>query len=228
MRGETGGINRRRRDQQLQVGPAWQKPLQVAEQEIDIEAALVRFVNDDGVVFRQPAIRLDLRQQDAVGHELDRCRIADGIIEAHLEADQPAQLHLQFFGNPACHRARGDPSRLGAADHSRSATAGLKTQLGQLGGLAGAGFARDHHHLVFADQFDDVVRGGRDWQAGIHDCGRQCGRTAFALGDRRLQLQRESIAQRGVFRLGLPFRPQAQQPPTVSAQRAIDVAAGLC
>ena len=40
----------------------------VAEQEIDVEAALVRFVDDDGVVGVQEAVGLRLGQQDAIGH----------------------------------------------------------------------------------------------------------------------------------------------------------------
>ncbi len=45
--------------------------LQIAEQEIDVQAALVGLVDDQRVVFVQPAVALDLGQQDAVGHQLD-------------------------------------------------------------------------------------------------------------------------------------------------------------
>ena len=55
----------------LRSGAARQQPLQVAEQEIDVEAALVRLVDDDRVVRAQKRIALRLGQQDAVGHQLD-------------------------------------------------------------------------------------------------------------------------------------------------------------
>ncbi|HEV2607961.1 MAG TPA: hypothetical protein VGT79_08260, partial [Xanthomonadaceae bacterium] len=47
-----------------QVGPLRQQLAQIAEQEIDVEAALVRLVDDQCVVCREPAIGLHLRKQD--------------------------------------------------------------------------------------------------------------------------------------------------------------------
>ena len=52
-------------------GRRGQQPLEVAEQEVDVEAALVRLVDDDRVVAAQQPVALDLGQQDAVGHQLD-------------------------------------------------------------------------------------------------------------------------------------------------------------
>ena len=46
-------VNRGRGDDQLQILAPGQQALQVAEQEINVQAALVRFVEDDRVVFRQ-------------------------------------------------------------------------------------------------------------------------------------------------------------------------------
>ena len=46
--------------------------LQVAEQEIDVQAALVRLVDDERVVGVEQRIALRLGEQDAVGHQLDR------------------------------------------------------------------------------------------------------------------------------------------------------------
>src|SRR3546814_6346221 len=84
---------------------------------IDVEAALVGLVDDDGVVGRQPAVRGDLCQQDAVGHELDRGVGRDVVGEAYLEAHRTAERHLQLLGYAKRHRARGDPARLGTGDH---------------------------------------------------------------------------------------------------------------
>ena len=51
--GEALGVDGRRGDDQLEVGPARQQLLEVAEQEVDVEAALVRLVDDDRVVAAQ-------------------------------------------------------------------------------------------------------------------------------------------------------------------------------
>ncbi|KAG1602609.1 hypothetical protein G6F46_013875 [Rhizopus delemar] len=136
MLGEAFGVDGGRGDDQLQFRALAQQLLQVAQQEVDIEAAFVRFVNDDRVVVRQPAVTGDLRQQDAVGHELDAAVVADLVVEAHLEADQLAQFALQFLRHAAGHRTCGNPSRLGAADHAGLATARGQAQFRQLGGLA--------------------------------------------------------------------------------------------
>ena len=62
------GINRCRGDDQLQVWSLWQQLLQIAQQEIDIQAALMRLINNDRVVLAQQRITLSLGQQDAIGH----------------------------------------------------------------------------------------------------------------------------------------------------------------
>ncbi len=69
--GEALRVDRRRGDDDLEVGAAWQQLLEVAEDEVDVEAALVRLVDDDRVVAAQLAVALHLGEQDAVGHHLD-------------------------------------------------------------------------------------------------------------------------------------------------------------
>src|SRR5437867_2414615 len=71
MRGKTLCIERCRGDDDAQIGTLRQKLLQVPEQEVDVEAALVRLVDDEGVVRGKPAIGLRFREQDTVGHQLD-------------------------------------------------------------------------------------------------------------------------------------------------------------
>ena len=165
--GETVGVDGGRGDDQLQVGALGDQLLEVAEQEVDVEAALVRFVDDQRVVFRQPAVGLDFRQQDAVGHELDEGVVADVVGESHLVADRAAHRHLQFLGHAPGDRARGDAARLGAADQAGAAAAGGQAEFGQLGGLARTGFAGDHHHRVLADQFYQRVGRARHRQAVV-------------------------------------------------------------
>ena len=124
----------------------------------------MRLVDDDGVVGTQPRIALGLGEQDAVGHELDQAALGHLVVEAHLETHDLAQRRAQLLRHAARHRARGQPTRLGAADHARFAAAGGQAQLRQLGGLARTGLAGDHHHLVFADQLDDVLAARADRQ----------------------------------------------------------------
>jgi hypothetical protein len=227
MRGETLGVDRRRGDDDLEVMPFTQQLLQVTEQEIDVEAALVRFVDQDRVVFGQPAVGLDLGQQDAVGHELDRGAVADVVAEAHLVADHAAERRAQFIGDASRHRACGDASRLGATDHAGGAAACGQAQLRNLRGLARAGFACDHHHRMLADQFDDAFGFSGDRQRRL-DRRRWQGRGAcFALRHRI----RQRLCKRGlrlvVRGLAAPARPEAVQAGAVATQRTVDGAPGL-
>ncbi len=61
-----------RGDDHLQIGPTRQQLAQVAQQKVNVQAALVGLVNDDGVVGPQQRVGLGFGQQNAVGHELDR------------------------------------------------------------------------------------------------------------------------------------------------------------
>ena len=69
---------------------------QVAQDEVDVEAALVRLVDDQRVVRREPAVAANLVQQDAVGHDLDQRARARLIREPHLETDGLAEPHLEL------------------------------------------------------------------------------------------------------------------------------------
>ncbi|MCW0460030.1 hypothetical protein NB717_001098 [Xanthomonas sacchari] len=207
MRGEARGVDRRRGHDDLQVQALAQQLLQVAEQEIDVEAALVRLVDDDRVVAGQPAVAGDLGQQDAVGHELDPGLLADAVVEAHLEAHRLAHRRAQLLGHAAGHRARGDAPWLGAADHAGGAAPGGQAQLRQLRGLARTGLAGDHHHLVLADQRDDALGLARDRQLRIQGDRRLLRRARGATRLRRLQRLLERRLQRGIAGRGLPARP---------------------
>jgi hypothetical protein len=222
MLGEAFGIDGGRGDDQFQVRALAQQLLQVAQQEVDVEAAFVRLVDDDRVVVRQPAVTGDLRQQDAVGHELDAAVFADLVVEAHLVADQLAQFALQFLRHAACHRTCGNPSRLGAADHAGLATACGQAQFRQLGGLARAGFTGDHHDLMVADQPDDGVGFTRNRQLRVQSNGRLLLRPDLPALHRRLQGLLEGGGQRRILWLGLATREHPQQTAPVAAHGAVD------
>ena len=65
-------INGCRGDDHLQIRPLGQDGLEVTQQEIDIEAALVRLVDDQGVIAGEVTVILGFGQQNAVGHQLDQ------------------------------------------------------------------------------------------------------------------------------------------------------------
>ncbi len=187
----------------------------------------MRLVDDQRVVARQPAVRGDLGQQDAVGHELDAAVLAHLVGEAHLVADHRAQLGLQLFGHARGHCPRGDAARLGAADHAGFATAGGQAQLRQLRGLAGAGFAGNHHHLMLADQRGDAFSLTRDRQRLVHAHGDGLAGPLPALRARTLQHLLQRLLGIGIARLALPARPQAQQAATVAAHGTVNRLAGV-
>ncbi|CAB4695144.1 unannotated protein [freshwater metagenome] len=128
--GEPGGVERGRRDDELEVPSLRQQVRQVAKQEVDVQAPLVGLVHDDRVVAAQQTVSLDLGEQDAVGHHLhQRVRAhpvgeADGV--AHRGAEGGAELVSDSFGNGAC----GHASRLGVANETLDTPAELEAQLG--------------------------------------------------------------------------------------------------
>src|SRR5690606_20707477 len=73
-RAEEGGkalrVDGRRGDDHAQLRSFGQDAFQDAQQEIDVETALVRLVDDERVIPPQRPVVLELAQQNAVGHEL--------------------------------------------------------------------------------------------------------------------------------------------------------------
>ena len=163
---EALGVDGGRGDDDLEVGAAGEQLGEVAEDEVDVEAALVGLVDDQGVVAAEHPVARELGQQDAVGHELDQGVLADLVGEAHLPADGLADLGVQLLGDAGGDGARGQAAGLGVPDHPAHAAAQLEADLGDLGGLPGAGLARDDHDLVVADGGGDVVAAGADGELG--------------------------------------------------------------
>ncbi len=178
-------VDRGRRDDQLQVGPAREDARQVAEQEVDVEAALVRLVDDDRVVAAQQLVALRLGQQQAVGHQPHEGLGAAAVAEAHRVADRLAEWHAELVGDPLGDRARGQPPRLRVRDRALDAAAELEADLRQLRRLARAGLPRDDDDLVVADRRQQVVLALGDRQLRRVADGRHGGAPAL---DERLCL----------------------------------------
>jgi hypothetical protein len=158
---ESLRVDRRRRDDQLQLRPPREDPVDGAEQEVDVEAALVRFVDDDRVIAAQQPVAAHLGQQQPVGHQPDARVRAGAVVEADGVSDRVAERHVQFLGDPRRDRARRQAPRLRVRD---PLALQLEAQLGQLRRLARAGFAGHDDHLVVADDLQQLVPSGADRQ----------------------------------------------------------------
>lgn len=214
MAREAVGVDRRGRDDQLQVRPARQDLLQVAEQEVDVQAALVRLVDDQRVVRLQQRIVLRLGEQDAVGHQLDRRARREVVGEAHLVADDFAERRAELLGDAPARRRRGEPPRLRVADQARAAgaeaAAEIEADLRQLGGLARTCFAANDDDLMRGDRARDLVAPARHGQAfriadlrdGVR-CDRRARRT-FATR-RTLAVGRARSRRGRLARIAAPF-----------------------
>ena len=164
--GEAFGVDRRRRDDQLQVRSLGQQLGQVPEDEVDVEPALVRLVDDDRVVGAELAIPLQLVEQDPVGHDLDDRPLRHGVGEADRVADEVAHAAVQLLGDPFGHGPGGDPTGLGVADQAVGTPSRLDAQLGQLGALARSRLTGDHDDLMVTDGRHDLVGAVGDGQLG--------------------------------------------------------------
>ncbi len=115
----------------------------------------------------------DLREQDAVGHQLDRCPGPRLVGEADLVADDLAERRAQFLGDAARDARRRDAARLRMPDHAVFAASKRQADLRQLRGLARAGLAADDDDLMRLDGARDVLAPGRDRQFLGKGDGRQ-------------------------------------------------------
>ena len=159
---ETFGVDGRGCDDDLEVRPSRQELPDVAEQEVDVERALMCFVDDDRVVGPEVSITVDLVEENPIGHHLDPRGFIDGVGEANLESHEVTDPGSELLGNPLGDRPCGDSPRLRVPDHSRRAPPQLKAQLGELGALAGAGFAGNDHDLVVGDGAQQFLAPGGD------------------------------------------------------------------
>ncbi len=209
-------VDGRRGDDQLQVRSSRQQLADVAEQEVDVQAALVGLVDDQGVVAAQHAIALDLGQQDAVGHHLDPGLLTDAIGEPHGVADRGTQLAVHLLGYAIGDRARRDAPRLGVADHPVDSPAGTQAELRQLGALARSGLAGDDHHLMRGDGGDQLIGAFQNRQ--FHRCqsARPCCGSSSRLSEPRPTTAMAPSAERCLAPDGTAGRRRRASPPPVT------------
>ncbi len=201
-------IDRRRGDDQLEIRPSGQQRRQVAEQEVDVQAALVGLVDDDRVVAAQLLVVADLGEQQPVGHHPHERVLPGAIAEAHGVADGLPERDAELLGDPLGHGAGGQPARLGVGDRAADPAPELQAELRQLRRLARAGLAGHDDDLVVADRGEQVLAARADRQLrriGGHRDGAAAARDP-PLGARDL------LRERGDgLRVGL--RAEAPDPP---------------
>ena len=157
MTRETLRIDGGRGNDDFQIRAFGQQLTQITENEIDVQAALMRFIDDQRVVLHQHAILLDFGQQNTVRHQFDQRVVTDLIGKADFIADRVAKRGVQLIGNTVRHRTRRQTSRLGVADHAFYPAAKLHADFWDLGGFTGTGFPGNDHHLMVANGVKDIV-----------------------------------------------------------------------
>ncbi|CCJ85821.1 putative periplasmic protein kinase ArgK and related GTPases of G3E family [Cronobacter dublinensis 582] len=193
---ETLRIDGRRGDDDFQIRALWQQLAQVAQQEVDIQAALVRLIDDDSVVLHQQPVLLDFRQQNTVGHQLNHRVVTDVVAKAHFISDAAARLGLQLFGDAVSDGARSQTTRLGMADKPFHPAAQLHADFRQLGGFPGAGFPGHDNDLMVAHRVEDILFLLADRQVFRVGDGRTRGFTQQDTSCRFVYLLRELFEKR--------------------------------
>jgi hypothetical protein len=172
--GERFGFDGGAGDDQLEVGAARQEQLEVAEQEINVEAAFVRFVDDDAIVLAEIGIALHLSEQHAVRHHFDLRVARCLVVETNLGTDFTSVSDIEFLRETTGNREHRDAARLRATDHAALRKAGFEAHLRNLRRLPRTRLTREHQDLMFAQETDDFVltRSDREFRRILNDHGR--------------------------------------------------------
>ena len=104
--------------------------MQAAEQEVDVERAFVRLVDDHRVVAAQERVAADLGQQQTVGDQTDQRVLRAAIIEADRVTDGAPERDIELIRDPLCDGPCRDPSRLGVRNGPAHPTPELQAELG--------------------------------------------------------------------------------------------------
>ena len=163
---ESLSVDRGRGDDEFEIGSLVQNTSEIAQQEIDVETALVGFVDNDGVVLTQQPIGARLSKQDAVGHEFDERLVGSVIAEADLVANFRAERNAQLTRDPIRDGSCRQPPRLRVPDHALNPHAHFEQELWDLGGLARTRLAADDDDLRFVDGLPELVEMSSEGQVG--------------------------------------------------------------
>jgi len=162
--GKRLGVDRRRGDDDFELGPLVTKVAQMTEEKVDVERTLVRLVQDDRVVVTKHRVALHLGEQHAVGHELDDRVARRAVVETDFAANRPTPLDVEFLRHAFRNRQRRHAPRLSAGDRPALASPRRETHLGNLRGFPRTRFAREDDHLAGRDQIHDLPGATADGQ----------------------------------------------------------------
>ena len=192
-------LERRGGDDHAQVGTAREDAPQAPEDEVHVERALVGLVHHDRVVGAQERVRAQLREQDAVGHELHAVVARELLPEAVLPPDEVALL-AELARDALGDRDGGEAARLGDADEPPlRAAAELEADLRDLGGLAGARLAAHDDDGVRLDRGGDLGAVLEDGEGGARPGGGRHG-TGVSESSGRRPAERMNCARKAKLR----------------------------
>ncbi len=123
VRAKPRRVDRRRRDNQLQIPPLRQQTFEISDQKIDIQRPLVGFVQNDRVVLVQICVALRFGQQNPIGHQFDIGLWRKRLGKPNLEPHVTPQWRGQFLGNPRRNASSSDSPRLRMTDEAVDPTA---------------------------------------------------------------------------------------------------------
>ena len=232
MGGEFLRVDGCRGDDDFEVGAARGETVQVAEEEVDVEAALVRLIDDDDFVLREVRVGKGFGEQHAVGHQLDDGGVAGFFVKTHLVANGITERRIELLGEARGDAARGDAARLGVGDGAACAKAEGETKLRQLCCFPRTGFAADDDDLMLADKAEDVVFRGKNGQVGAEFWLRQRGTARLNRGGGSGIFRGKAGAQT-VGRLAAPLAfadlaVQLAQSMAVAAEDGGEIGGGHC
>ncbi|MDF2800066.1 MAG: polyhydroxyalkanoate depolymerase, partial [Devosia sp.] len=165
--GDGGAINGGGHDEDAQIGAERGCIEGEGEAKIAIEAALVKFVKEDGGDAGQFGIIHQHAGEDAFGDHFDARPGANAAIHADPVAHGRADLFAQQARHLGGGGAGGKPARLDHDDAAIRAPGRIQKGEGHAGGLAGAG-GRHQHGIGAGGQ--RVVKG---WESFVDGKGRQ-------------------------------------------------------
>ena len=96
---ELLGIDGGRGDDHFEIGPAGEQLLHVTQQKVDVEAAFVGLIDDEGVIGQEQSVTTGFGQKNAVGHHFDECVLPHLVTEADGESNGGANFASQFLGD---------------------------------------------------------------------------------------------------------------------------------
>ena len=138
----------------------------MTEEEVDVERALVRLVDDDRVVVAEHRVALHFGKEHAIGEKLHDGVARGLVVEPDFAADFAAPLDPEFLRHAARDGERGDAARLRAGDAARDTATGREAHLRDLRRFAGAGLTGENHHRIILDGRGDFLRARGDRQLG--------------------------------------------------------------